>query len=64
MSKIPYLIKHHNIKRVVLPLVHNNIKLFISKVYKALNQHELSVLIDDPQQFLDQVHRLLLLILK
>lgn len=50
VSKIPYLIKHHNIKRVVLPLLHNNIKLFISKVYKELNQSELSMLIDNPQQ--------------
>lgn len=50
VSKIPYLIKHYNIKRVILPLLHDNLKLFISKIYKALDQDELFLLIDNPLQ--------------
>lgn len=39
------------IERVVLPLLHNEQKIFLSNIYKALKQPDLAQLVSDPNEF-------------
>lgn len=41
------------IKTVVLPLLHEETKLFLSKIYLALEEDDLATLVSDPTQYFD-----------
>lgn len=41
------------IKTVVLPLLHKETKLFLSKIYLALEEDDLATLVSDPTQYFD-----------
>lgn len=47
VSKID-LLKEFKIKRVVLPLLHNEDKIIIRKLYEAINEPQLSEMVDNP----------------
>jgi hypothetical protein len=54
ISKISLLKKTvKKIENVVLPLLHEETKLFLSKIYLALEEDDLATLVSDPTQYFD-----------
>lgn len=51
VNKISTLKKHTQIKKVIMPLLHDNEKIFLINLYKGLDFSQILTLIENPQEF-------------
>ena len=51
VNKISTLKKHTRIKKVIMPLLHDNEKIFLINLYKGLGFSQILTLIENPQEF-------------